>query len=208
MGSVLLGPQVLAAVEEPREDLSGLVTDIAPLAGVIDRMSCLMLAQLAVGYRHRMFGVHHVLDIIRMIEGSDPLRRSARTKVGAPFKHPPLRGLHHWHWFEPVFLDANLYAEFGGQQGGNAKLDAAIRAGEAGRTPEEQASLIAHNVVVGGYESRSQRRRLTGEWIVYREDPTGNDYLLLATHVEGNENIANAIRTHCESRFVNAIEGW
>ena len=103
---------------------------------------------------------------------------------------------------------ANLYAHFGGLGGGNARLDAAIQSGEAGGTPQEQASLIAHNTVVGGYEERAAAGSLTGEWIVYRDDPAGNDYLLLATHNEGDKVIEDAIRTYCEPNFVEAIEGW
>lgn len=206
--SALLGPEVLNAVAEPREELSALVAEIAPLEGIVQRMSRLMLAQLAVGWRHRMFHVFGVLDIVRSMEGDDLGRRSARTKDATPFDHPPLRGLHHAHWFEARFLEKNLFQHYSGKRG-NARLHEKIRsAGEVGETPEEQSSLIAHAAVVDGFEERSAASRLTGEWIVYRADPAGNDYLLLATHDEGDKNIEAAIRAHCEPRFVDAIEGW
>ena len=209
MASVLLGHEVMAAVAEPRDTLSGLVAELAPLDGIIQRMSHLLLAQLVAGSRHRMFGVLQVLDIVRGLDGYDPGRGSARTKDGVPFKHPPLRGLHHAHWFEPRFLPANLFAHFGGAQGGNARLDDVIQSAfEKGQTAKEIAKLVSQGVVVDGFGERAAAGRLTGEWIVYRADPAGNDYLLLATHNEGDEAIAGAIRAHCEPNFVEAIQGW
>jgi hypothetical protein len=54
---------------------------------------------------------------------------------------------------------------------------------------EKKAAFLAHRVVLRGHEARHRQGRVTGEWIVFLRQPSGNVYLTLATHAEADEAI-------------------
>jgi hypothetical protein len=58
--------------------------------------------------------------------------------------------------------------------------------------------VIAHKVVVGGYDHRARDGELTGEWIVYTCADGQNYYLTLGIHTEGDEAIQVRVIRACE----------
>jgi hypothetical protein len=113
----------------------------------------LELAQHAIS---RTYNVHTIYDEIGKLEGSDS--RPSMTKPAAPFtRSEPLKGLWHKHHSQAL-------APF------------------IGRYVDEVAGEIAHAMVIGAYERRACDHRMTGEWIIFERESSGNYYLTLSTH--------------------------
>ncbi len=51
-----------------------------------------------------------------------------------------------------------------------------------GRYVGEAAREIAHAMVIGACERRARDHRMTGEWIIFEREPSGNYYLTLSMH--------------------------
>ena len=60
---------------------------------------------------------------------------------------------------------------------------------------------LVHNLVEGTIETRSNEKRITGEWLVFSKETTGNIYLCMATHTTGDTNIYNRLEYCCEHQF-------
>jgi len=60
---------------------------------------------------------------------------------------------------------------------------------------------LVHNVVHRTIETRSNEKRITGEWLVYSKQATGNIYLCMATHTTGDQNIYDKVAYCCEHQF-------
>lgn len=138
-----------------------------------------------------------VLDQIGAMEGATQ-KRAAPTKPAREFPVGPLKGLWHKHWFQESFIPTNLLLE--NEKNGEALLYKALnkhfgRNGWQGRPVADAAGIIAHAAVFdalenrAGSRSKSGRRRLTGEWIVFAKSGGRNIYLTLASHGETDEEI-------------------
>ncbi|WP_297369420.1 hypothetical protein [Acidocella sp.] len=138
-----------------------------------------------------------VLDEISGLESGIP---HIGTKAPIPFKHPPLRGLYHKHFFTPAFMGVNLLNEMKRQNTvGN------LLAPHVGKVFDEAiAKSLCRELVVGNFEKRSQRGALTGEWIIFDQINGANYYLTLSTHNELDyqafERIQRYRQVDCELR--------
>lgn len=57
---------------------------------------------------------------------------------------------------------------------------------QTGPDIERMIMLVSHRFVMGGASDRSQANRLTGDWIIFAKNKSGeNVYLDLAKHEEG-----------------------
>jgi hypothetical protein len=62
---------------------------------------------------------------------------------------------------------------------------------------------LVHALVQENYMNRSQQARLTGEWIIFAKTAAGNVYLTLASHQEGDKQIADRLGVY---RMLGLIE--
>jgi len=51
-----------------------------------------------------------------------------------------------------------------------------------GRYMDKVAGEIAHAMTIAAYEQRARDHRITGQWIIFEQEPSGNYYLTLSTH--------------------------
>ncbi|KRA72809.1 hypothetical protein ASD78_14375 [Lysobacter sp. Root667] len=54
---------------------------------------------------------------------------------------------------------------------------------------DEMISKLSHAITTAPFERRLERKHLTGEWLVYSPQPTGNVYLGACTHSIGDEKL-------------------
>ncbi len=47
---------------------------------------------------------------------------------------------------------------------------------------DKVAGEIAHAMTIAAYEQRARDHRITGQWIIFEQEPSGNYYLTLSTH--------------------------
>lgn len=128
---------------------------------------------------------HLVLDEIDYLES---LRPRSKTKGEEQFLYPPLNPFWHKHYSAPRHILRNIGERWGLDRSGNRHLQAMIRdvAKTHGNDPDRWQAMIAHRLVIEGYNDRVQRG-LTGDWIIFAKHDGRNYYLDLATHEEGTD---------------------
>ena len=164
------------------EDVARLTDAVADVRGWLDaklrtgRYSFGFVLELAQHATSRTYNVHIIYDEIGKLEGSD--NRPSMTKPAAPFtRSEPMKGLWHKHHSQAGFIPTNLRLEMtrpGVVQEAFAPF--------IGRYVDEVAGEIAHAMVIGAYERRAHNHRMTGEWIIFEREPSGNYYLTLSSH--------------------------
>ena len=137
----------------------------------------------------------HIIDEIKRLE---TLGDDGYTKEATQFKHPPLNPLWHQHYFSAHYLVPNIQNEINR----NFKVIWDKSMGPEGSVIEKKhIDDLVHNVVNGTIETRSNEKRITGEWLVFSKQATGNLYLCMATHTTGDQNIYDKVAYCCEHQF-------
>ena len=135
------------------------------------RYSFGLVLELARHQIARAYNIHTIYDEIEKLEGSDS--RPSMTKPAAPFtRSEPLKGLWHKHHSQARFIPTNLRLEMERPGVVQEALAPFI-----GRYVDEVAGEIAHAMVIGAYERRARDHRMTGEWIIFEREQSGNYYL-------------------------------
>jgi len=144
-----------------------------------------------------VYGVnpYQILAEVRALEDSS---RPSRTKPESEFKHPPLKGLWHKHFFTGRFIAHNLL----NHHGKNGLADVISQELPIGQkwTPE-MLDRLTQRIVVDALEDRTEANKLTGEWIVFAKHGGQNYYLSLETHATGDEEVFRRIETMCYPEF-------
>ncbi|CAM4503565.1 TPA: hypothetical protein ACGUPG_004325 [Vibrio vulnificus] len=137
-------------------------------------------------------------SIIEQIERLERTDVEGYTKQATQFKHAPLFPLWHQHYFSAHYLIHNIQNE----HRRNFKNIWDKSMGEQGSLIEQHhINNLLHNAFEGAIETRSDEKRMTGEWLVFSAQETGNVYLCMATHTTGDENIYKKLAYCCERQF-------
>ncbi|WP_238263120.1 hypothetical protein, partial [Methylobacterium mesophilicum] len=171
---------------------------------ILARCSILFCLEL-VSY-HYALGINPrvIIEEVLALEGAD--HRPRGTKRPERFRRDELRGLWKTHFFAAHFFPKNVLNALN-----SGSFDAAISAirdpanAPESETHEEYAhrlsSEISRLVVEGGLDDRKSAGRLTGEWVIYAPHETGNHYLSLGMHDEGDTVIREKIIRHCVPEY-------
>lgn len=191
-------PFVLSALEREAIEERVMLYGIGSAA-----VSSLILLQLQWMFESRTWDPHQVTDEIRSIEEGT---NATGTKRASQFRHPPLEGLWHKHFFQDQFMVENIRLHWGMEravEGRRSKLRDMIDRECAGLevfTPEV-LRRIPHLIVEDGVFGRGEADKLTGEWIIFKEHCGRRYYLTLASHVEDNQAIYARILAWCQPEF-------
>lgn len=138
--------------------------------------------------------------IVHEIRGLETGAPRTGTKPAAEYKHKPLKGFWHKHYFSAQFLAKNLLNQLAGGKLEQIAADA-LGTHRSPTITEEMIKDLAHRVTVEQLEQRSADDKLTGEWIVYAKHNGQNYYLTLATHDTGDQEIYTQIKVACLPEF-------
>lgn len=142
-----------------------------------------------------------IIAEMRALEGLGPPQGTARQEAFS--KHGILKGLYKKHYLLGGWnsVPKNLSLELTNNP---ERLHEIVRShwhpGNADVDNAEIAQRIADDVT-GLYLERKDRRKLTGEWIVYAKHEGKNYYLTLGRHDEGDEHIKQRIEAYCTTEF-------
>ena len=139
--------------------------------------------------------MHDVLLPLLHLENGEP---PTGVKPATPFKHSPLAGLWHKHWFSARFMPGNILAVT--QRKGSMDWIWEI-AKEGDILTEDLVKQIAHRMTVQAFESRHAAKQITGEWIIFLPHAGLNHYLCLGTHRTGDDRLAEKIKALCVRDF-------
>jgi len=166
------------------------------------QFSAVIISQVAEGTVSRMLHSGMVFDEINSI----CTQKKGRTKEARLFKREPLKGLHYKHWTQPSMIPKNIVNHWGDSS--SNKFSSAVKVGIESRYGKnikylepEMAGIIAHTAVMGAYQDRSSKSKLTGEWIIYKIFNGKYYFLTLAGHLEGDEAIYDRIIKLCAPEF-------
>ena len=160
-----------------------------------NRYSEVLIVDLMINLDLNGIDPRHIIDEIKRLE---TLENDGYTKEATQFKHPPLHPLWHQHYFSAHYLVPNIQNEI--KKNFKAIWDKSM--GPEGSVIEKQhIDDLVHNMVNGTIETRSDEKRITGEWLVFSKHATGNIYLCMATHTTGDQNIYDKIAYCCERQL-------
>lgn len=165
---------------------------IGTFAGRISR--CFWFDLLVLNQRYGV-APYSILQPLLDLESSEPPNG---TKPATQFRHLPLKGLWHKHWFSPRFMAANMLAVT--QRKGSMDWIWDV-AKEGDLMTKELLGQIAHRMTIGAYESRYASKQITGEWIIYLRRGDLNFYLCLGTHQTGDDRLDDKVRQLCALDF-------
>lgn len=160
-----------------------------------NRYSEILIVDMMINLEINEINPEQIIDEIKRLEA---LGDDGYTKEATQFRHPPLSPLWHQHYFDAHFLVPNIQNEI------NRNMETIWEEsmGPDGSLIEQgHISKLVHNMVEGSIEKRSSEKRITGEWLVFSRQATGNIYLCMATHEMGDHNIYNKIAYCCERQF-------
>jgi hypothetical protein len=160
-----------------------------------NRYSEVFVVDLIINLELNGIDPRHIIDEIKRLE---TLNSDGYTKEATQFKRAPLHPLWHQHYFSEHYLVQNIQNEL--NKSFKTIWDESM--GEEGSViKQNHINDLVHNVVQGTIETRSDEKRITGEWLVFSKEATGNIYLCMATHTTGDTNIYDKIAYCCEHQF-------
>lgn len=188
------------------EDVDSFASSNVGLYGVdVARMSSYLLVQMASAWKYRTMSTFAVTDVIQALEG---VRSRATSQRPRAFKGSVLSGLWKMHFIDQRFIVRNIYNEWGMFSEQSRKFtELCNRVGaveEREPSPDRWPGRLAHEFVVGGYESRARKRKLTGEWLIFGIHKQKNIYLALCKHssgIEEDREIYDALKRLCSPEF-------
>jgi hypothetical protein len=165
------------------------------------RVSELLLLDLYILDAHMGVSPHDILGEIEALE-KDPSK--SFTKPATAYTKLPLKGLWHKHYFAAQFLVDNILLGLG--KNGLAKLvDEVMDPAKSNIITKEMIEELAHRTIVEPVKKRSDRSKMTGEWIVFLPHGGVNYYLCLNTHGAGDDLIYKRIAENCKRDFPHLL---
>jgi hypothetical protein len=164
------------------------------------RMSTLIWIDIVI--LDRKFGIapQEVIKAIQDVEDGEP---ATGLKPASQFKNLPLKGLWHKHYFSSRFYAHNLLLGMG-KDGLEKIIYDEIKLGET--ITEEALQRISYRASREGYESRHNKKKLTGEWVIFSKYNNENYYLCCSSHTDDDQEIYDRIIAGCLFDFPNLTE--
>ena len=151
------------------------------------------------------FGVspHEILNAVREIEhGELPFG----VKPATQFKNIPLKGLWHKHYFSAQFLINNIILGLG-KTGAEKIAKEVLDPAKSPVVTPDMVNEFARRIAQEPARTRSSRKKLTGEWIIYLRHEEKNYYLCCNSHDTPDQFIYDRIIENCVHDFPN-LPAW
>jgi hypothetical protein len=171
------------------------------------RISILFWTKLYIFEKTRTIDIWPIIGEIKNLESahgksSAEWAKISLTKKPSKFKHKPLRGLWHKHYFSARSLTRNIINSLENENGiGSIRINR-VFADHIGKDIDSTlAGLLAHEATIGVFEDKLRSRGLTGEWIVYSRSLEKNYYLTCTFHDSDHWNDLFEVREICAQEF-------
>lgn len=140
-----------------------------------------------------------IIEELRFLEGERPC---LQTKPASQFKGDHLKGLWHKHFMPalPSVMAHNIRNHLG-KNGTRKIVEEVFDPAKSPVVTREMIEELSHRIVIETMEERGDNGKLTGEWIVFAKEDTGNYYLGIWSHAAGDESIASSIKAACIPEF-------
>ncbi len=164
-----------------------------------------LIEQLEQAYSSRAFNTFTVIDEIKVLEGG---QRPSMTKPPTSFTRGPLKGLWHKHFFDAQFMMKNIMNHWNlhnptPEQCAQRYMEIMKEHGITDLS-DENINRIIYHFVNGGYEQRAEKKKMTGEWLIFAKYKIKNYYLIIANHTQCHEQeneLYQLIFDKCSDQF-------
>jgi hypothetical protein len=146
---------------------------------------------------------HDILNSINDVEKGELL---SGAKPETQFKHLPLKGLWHKHYFSAHFLLTNILQALG-KTGLSKLVHEVMNPAKSPLITGEMFDELAHRIVHDPVDAREASKKLTGEWVIYLRHGGKNYYLCCNTHDAGDQFIYDRIMENCVRDFPQ-LQTW
>lgn len=157
------------------------------------RVAQVMVEQIATGLERDGSFPKMVVEGIFSIENPD---QGIGFKRPEKFKRPVLSKYHKGHfWGSNLLVDmTSNIINFTSSPSFEGRIRALIKANGNDVLTKDMIEEITRLAVDGALDHRAEKKKLTGEWIVFRATRKGRFFLTLAAHDEPDEVIAARAR--------------
>lgn len=139
------------------------------------------------------FRLFTIMDTISFLEGKSPTTCTKKEKK--------LRGklseYYHKHIHYPRSIDHIVSNTLRNENLINEAMKKAIKFKKDNKHKEPAISFLSYYLVTDRISEVYMRRKVTGEWLIYKKLEDKNIYLTLASHTENDDEILERIRS-CE----------
>lgn len=150
------------------------------------RHSQLLLLLLYHGWKSGSVDPQAVLSEIAALETLGP-----QSVLKAPIqnRHPPLKGLWHKHFREPVMRSIAMNVLKALKKGPGPFLSGkqrdSERKGKASPVPLSDVDAIGDDMIYGNIQRLQDKQAMTGDWLIYARHEDKNYYLCIGPHETG-----------------------
>jgi hypothetical protein len=132
------------------------------------------------------------MEILQSVHDLEAGDGNTGTKIATPFKHPPLKGLWHKHYFAARFLAHNIQLGLG-KNGLREIVESSLLPHLGETASAETIEQMLLRVTTEPIEKRYADRAMTGEWVIFARRGEANYYLCVSTHNHGDDEIHKRI---------------
>jgi hypothetical protein len=145
----------------------------------------------------KIYGIEpaEIMESIKELEG---LTTQQQIKSETQFKHKPLKGLWHKHYFSARFVGKNL-KNYHGKSGVQKVITSHCHEGAVFK--KETIRNIANDLIHKAFENRLNDGKLTCEWIIFAKYENKNYYLALGEHDRNDKALHKTILSTCSPQF-------
>jgi hypothetical protein len=167
------------------------------------RVSYFLQIQIASISKHRIYNSFSITDVIQELEG---VGRGCIQRVDQ-FRHLPLKGLWKAHFLDARFIIRNIINHWGFEGENSSKFNSlcAQVVAEEQKNPSEVGwqGRLTHAMIIGAYEEKAKRHKLTGEWLIFSKHNDQNYYLCISKHTSNTEdvNLFDLLKTVCKNEY-------
>ena len=171
-----------------------------------NRISILFWLKLYIFVRTRTMDVFPIIDEVKSLENISHFSMSGQeynsvTKDSGQFKHPPLRGLWHKHFFTAQFLAQNILKAHAKKGAGKRRMEKFFTEHEGAEIDQTILGLLADEMTTGAFKDTLDQKKLTGEWVVFSHNSGKNYYLTCSFHNRDHWLDYEEIKQFCVPEF-------
>jgi hypothetical protein len=163
-----------------------------------NRYSEILIADLIINFEWNGIDPRQVINEIKRLEN---ISDDGYTKKATQFKHDPLHPLWHQHYFSSHYIVPNIQNEI--NKNFKNIWDKSMGV-ENSIIEQKHINKLVDNMVNGTIEKRINEKKITGEWLIFSKEKTGNIYLCMATHTNTkteDQEIYNKLDYCCQYQF-------
>lgn len=161
--------------------------------GVIGHLLTVQLIQ------YQYSGPGNPMHVVREIHHLDRGDGLSRTKKEAKFSSGKLKGFYHKHYFNAHHIPMNMLLHNVDGKITNSLVPSKgyeriyRKIMESKSSDENKALMLTNFLTSDAFQQRNRSKKLTGDWIIFKNHKSKNYYLCIASHQENTDELYDTL---------------